>query len=301
MDYKGVIVGVLVVLLGLAVCVIVTQADPASQDLRLEAARKQAQRQETIMAAQASASPEIASAKETVAPPSPPVPQVLQQRELKGPGFFEGKGNYQIAHTGSAGENVIESPPTQVSPPAPEVIAPAAPVNENVNGSAPTTIEPVAPVAPIVAPPVTPMPTSAPQPVVPQGPCAYCRSLRTIQCMACATSGGLSTGLMICAKCKLSRTVVCPRCHGRWDRPCSSCGGSGAYYRTIRNLAGQYVRVRGGDCSTCRGAGTIVLCHNCTKGRIPCTACEGIGRVGTCPKCSGEKRIPCPKCQTGVK
>jgi hypothetical protein len=281
-------------LLGLAVCVIVMQADPVTQELRLEAAKKRVEQREQVVAVRAPAAPAIAPTKEPVAPQTP---QVLEPRELKGPGFFEREGADQIARSVPAGENVSGSAPTTVSPAPPEESDRAVLVDGNAMGSAPTTVLPVAPVeAPPVAPIAVPIPTSAPRPVVPQGPCAYCRSLRTIQCLACATSGGLSTGLMICAKCKLSRTVVCPKCHGNWDRPCSSCGGSGAHYRMGRNL-----RVRDGDCSTCRGAGNIILCRSCTKGRVPCTACNGNGRVGTCPKCNGEKRIPCPKCQTGVK
>ena len=225
MDYKGVLVGVLVVLLGLAVCVIVMQADPATQEMRLEAAKRRVEQQDQVVAVQAPAAPEVAPTGETVAPPAPPTPQVIESRDLKGPGFFEGKGTYQTTHSGSAGETVIGSPPTTAPPAAPEESPPAAPVTANVIGLAPTTVVPVTPVeAPPVAPPVAPMPTSAPRPVVPQGPCAYCRNLRTIQCMACATTGGISTGLMICPKCKLSRTIVCPKCHGRWDKPCRRCG-----------------------------------------------------------------------------
>ena len=102
MDYKVVIIIACLVLLGLAVCVVVMQSDPATQDLRLEAARKEVEYRERIAAAREQAEQEIAAITERAAAKKA---QLLEPREeprkseepreieappkIEGPGFFE--------------------------------------------------------------------------------------------------------------------------------------------------------------------------------------------------------------------
>lgn len=193
------------------------------------------------------------------------MPQQLRN-SLKGPSFFEGKEANRL----------------------PSIV----PEDANTNGQAPSPTPEIAP-APAPVPPPVPKPT--PRRVVRLANCTYCRKLRTIQCTTCMTTGGISTGLMPCPKCKLRRTIVCPDCNGHWADECSSCNGSGGRYERVRRN-GLYFRVRTGDCARCCGTGIILRCRKCKKGRIRCPYCDGVGRIGTCTTCLGKKRVPCPKC-----
>ena len=102
MEYKTVFLLAVLALLGLAVCVIVMQSDPVTQELRLETARKQVEYREKAVAAREKAEQEIATIKESAAAKKA---QLLEPREeprkseepreieappkIEGPGFFE--------------------------------------------------------------------------------------------------------------------------------------------------------------------------------------------------------------------
>jgi hypothetical protein len=273
MEYKTVFLLAILALLGLAVCVIVMQSDPVTQELRLETARKQVEYREKAVAAREKAEQEIATIKESAAAKKA---QLLEPREkpreieappkIEGPGFFE-------KPTASASTPELDLTPPPVPTPAS---------------------------APALTPPV---PVTIPRPII-QAKCDYCRSLRTVPCQACINTGGFSTGLIPCPECRTARTITCPACSGNWDRVCTRCSGKGYIlvkeYRSIRDwrtgeTRGIYVPVKY-DCKTCGSEGRIILCRKCTKGRIQCPTCKGAGRIGACPVCKGEKRVPCPKC-----
>jgi len=277
------------------------QSDPVTQELRLETARKQVEYREKAVAAREQAEQEIATIRESAAAkkvqllePREEPRKSEEPREIEAPPKIEGP-SFFVKPTASA--------PT----PEPALTPPPVPTPVPTSAPAPATAP-----TPATAPALTPLvPTTMPRPIVPQAKCAYCRSLRTIQCQACINTGGFSTGLMICPECRTARTVICPKCHGNWQVSCSTCKGQGkiaeqryvasywdpAQYRTI---PGRYYTVYH-TCGNCDGTGRVTGCHSCTKGRTSCSTCKGAGRVGVCPKCNGEKRVPCPMCQTAVK
>jgi len=278
MEHKTVLFLVVLVLLGLAVCIIVMESDPVTRDLRLEIAKRQVEYREKAITEREKAEQEIAAIRENAAAKKA---QLLEPREeptkieappkIEGPGFFE-------------------KPTASAPTPAPALTPPPVP--------APAT-------APALTPPV---PTTTPRPSI-QAKCAYCRGLGTIQCQACINTGGFSTGLMACPICNTARTVVCPSCNGHWDELCTRCSGKGYIlvqeYRPGTEYIPGYGRVATRvlctvrkDCTACGSTGRIILCRKCIKGRIQCPNCKGAGRIGVCPVCKGEKRVPCPKCSS---
>jgi len=300
MSYKGFFTVAILVLLGVVVFYVVIQHDPATRVLDTEIAKHQLENAAKVKRARERAEREIAEAREharreiakikrTTTTPEVqvlvPTPG-LRRRFDNEPGFFE--------------RAQVPTPTTAESPSQAEATAQEAIAATRQEAIAATTQEVIAATTQEVIAATTPTikPATAPaaKPAVPMVKCYYCRGRGTVQCTACMTSGGISTGLMPCPTCHLAGKVKCPDCHGNYDRVCTACDGSGR----IRVMMGYYGngRRRYGwrTCRTCGGEGRVIVCHKCNKGWITCPTCKGKRRIGTCPVCKGTKKMPCPKC-----